>query len=185
MIGILRKIPLEGSVELVRASRNAGLTVVEVTLDSPSALEQISRLATEVPGVSVGAGSVTGPRQVRKAHEAGAEFIVSPVVSVPVARACRALDLPHFPGAATPTEIQSALEAGAVAVKVFPAEQLGGASFIRALMSPLGAPHLMPRRDSGECQGLPRSRRLLSWGGLEHVSPRARRRGGRPFGQPG
>jgi len=115
-----------------------------VTLDSDRALEQIERVATEFDGVTVGAGSVNQSEQVIEAHGAGAQFIVSPVFSEGVAETCAEADLPYFPGAATPTEIQTALDGGALAVKVFPAEQLGGPPFIRAIMSPLGRPPLMP-----------------------------------------
>lgn len=125
-------------------SREAGVGVVEVTLDSDPALEQIERIATELDGVTVGAGSVNQSEQVIEARGAGAQFIVSPVFSTRVAQACVEAGVPYFPGAATPTEIQTALDGGALAVKVFPAEQLGGPPFIRAAMSPLGEPLLMP-----------------------------------------
>lgn len=144
IIGILRKIPGERLMDLVRMSSQAGLRVIEVTLDSDSALEQIERIATEFDGVTVGAGSVNQSEHVIEAHRAGAQFIVSPVFSTRVAQACAETGLPYFPGAATPTEIQTALDGGALAVKVFPAEQLGGPSFIRAVMSPLGEPLLVP-----------------------------------------
>ena len=144
LIGILRKLPLENALDLVGAAEKAGIRVVEVTLDSDRALDQIRTLAETYPGVTVGAGSVRSPANVADASDAGARFIVSPITRQAVAAACKSLDMPLIPGAATPTEIDIAIESGAVAVKVFPIEQLGGPPFLTAVLSPLGDPPLIP-----------------------------------------
>lgn len=144
LIGILRKLPPEMVVDVVGAAHEAGIRVVEVTLDSEQALEQIHTVAKTFPGVTVGAGSVLSPAQVADADDAGAHFIVSPVTRRAVAAACNGLQVPLVPGAATPTEIDIAIESGAVAVKVFPVEHLGGAAFLEAVLSPLGEPPLIP-----------------------------------------
>jgi 2-dehydro-3-deoxyphosphogluconate aldolase / (4S)-4-hydroxy-2-oxoglutarate aldolase len=144
IVGILRRLPLDLVVHLVWSAREAGLRVVEVTLDSDSALDQIRILTNEVSDCTVGVGSARDSEDVAAAVQAGARFVVSPVFSESVARSCEELGVPHLPGAATPTEIHTALASGATAVKVFPAEQLGGPSFLRAVASPLGEPPLMP-----------------------------------------
>lgn len=144
IVGILRRLPIDHVVHLVRSARQAGLKVVEITLDSDSALDQIRRLSEEVPDCTIGVGSVRHSEDVAAAVQAGARFVVSPIYSESVARSCEELGIAHLPGAATPTEINTALTSGATAVKVFPAEQLGGPPFLRAVASPLGEPPLIP-----------------------------------------
>lgn len=144
VIGILRRCPPKEAVPVVTAVVNAGLRVVEVTLDSEDVLHQIASLTRAVPEATLGVGTVTRSDQVGPAVEAGASFVVSPTVSPPVIDACVALDVPSIPGAATPTEIMRALEAGATAVKVFPVAQLGGPGYLRAILHPLGDPPLVP-----------------------------------------
>ena len=144
LIGILRKLPVEKVIDVVGAAEKAGIQVVEVTLDSDQALEQIHTISKTYPGVTVGAGSVRSPANVADASEAGARFIVAPITRQAVAVACNSLDVPLVPGAATPTEIDIAIESGAVAVKVFPIEHLGGPAFLTAVLSPLGYPPLIP-----------------------------------------
>lgn len=144
LIGILRRIPPESVIAVVGSAEQAGIRVVEVTLDSERALEQIHAVASEFPEMTVGAGSVRSPAQVADADDAGARFIVSPVSRQAVATACHGIGVPHIPGASTPTEVDFAMESGAVAVKVFPIEQLGGPAFLRAILSPLGDPPLIP-----------------------------------------
>ena len=129
---------------MVAASHEAGLRVVEVTLDSDAALEQIRAISESVSEITVGVGSVTRPEQIGPAVDAGARFVVSPVTLDAVITACHAIGIPSIPGAATPTEIQIALEKGATAVKVFPVAQLGGPAFLRAMRAPLLDPPLVP-----------------------------------------
>lgn len=144
LIGILRRIPIGRVLGLVQSAADAGLRVVEVTLDSPSALDTISGLVEGAPDMTIGVGSARDDESVKRAVQAGARFVVSPVVSESVAAVCKELDVPHLPGAATPTEIHNALLGGATAVKVFPADQLGGPPFLQAVRSPLGEPPLVP-----------------------------------------
>lgn len=92
----------------------------------------------------IGAGTVRTTGDVQLAAAAGASFIVSPMLSVSVVKAAADHDLICLPGASTPTEIWAALEAGADAVKVFPARELGGPAFLRAIGGPLGRPPLVP-----------------------------------------
>lgn len=144
LIGIARKLPAEAIVDIVGAAASAGLEVVEVTLDSEDPLGQIARLRDAFPDMIVGAGSVLDPSAARAALDAGAQFVVSPTVDPDVVAVALDRGAGCVPGAATPTEILTAVRAGATAVKVFPAAQLGGADFLRAVMSPLGNPPLVP-----------------------------------------
>ncbi len=144
MIGILRGCPFRYAEAMAGAVIESGLTVLEVTLDSQRALDQIADIAAAFPGVAVGAGTVRRAPEVVEAAKAGASFIVSPIVDSETIHAASELGLAVFPGAATPTEIDRALREGATAVKVFPIEQLGGPGYLRAISAPLGVPPLIP-----------------------------------------
>jgi 2-dehydro-3-deoxyphosphogluconate aldolase / (4S)-4-hydroxy-2-oxoglutarate aldolase len=122
----------------------AGITAVEVTLNSPGAIECIRRLdGTFGNRMAVGAGTVLKPIEVEAAADAGARFIVSPNMAPAVIQRTKQLGLVSVPGCLTPTEIVSALDAGADAVKLFPANVLGP-GFLRALRGPLPEVRTMP-----------------------------------------
>jgi 2-dehydro-3-deoxyphosphogluconate aldolase / (4S)-4-hydroxy-2-oxoglutarate aldolase len=144
VIGILRGCPFRHVGRIAGAAIGAGLEVIEVTLDSERPLEQIAGIRAAHPEVAVGAGSVRRVEDVAAAVEAGARFIVSPVVNHDVITATLDLGVASIPGAATPTEIHDAGRFGATAVKVFPIEQLGGVGYLAAVLSPLGSPALIP-----------------------------------------
>jgi 2-dehydro-3-deoxyphosphogluconate aldolase/(4S)-4-hydroxy-2-oxoglutarate aldolase len=112
----------------------AGVPVVEITLDTPGALAAIRRWRERV---TVLAGTVRTLADAEAALEAGAEAVVSPVTIPAVVSFCREHGLPVVPGALTPTEVESAWQAGASLVKVFPAS-VGGPAYIRSLLGPLG-----------------------------------------------
>ncbi len=113
-----------------------GLPALEITLRTPVALDAIRAMA-EVPGGSVGAGTLLTPADVKAAKAAGATFGVSPGATDRILDACAEHDLPLLPGAATATEVMALLEKGYTVQKFFPAEQSGGAAFLKALASPL------------------------------------------------
>lgn len=144
VIGILRGCPFRYAEAVAGAAIGAGLTVIEVTLDSERPLDQIATIRDAFPDVEVGAGSVRRAEDVAAAVGAGASFIVSPIVDEEAIRAAREFGVAALPGAATPTEIDQARRHGATAVKVFPIEQLGGPAYIQAILSPLGSPPLIP-----------------------------------------
>jgi 2-dehydro-3-deoxyphosphogluconate aldolase/(4S)-4-hydroxy-2-oxoglutarate aldolase len=131
-------------VEVVRALADGGVTVAEVTLTVPNALDVI-REAKRLLGdrVLLGAGTVLDPETARAALLAGAEFVVAPGLNLDVIRVCRRYDRLVMPGAFTPTEVITAWEGGADVVKVFPADVVGPA-FFRALRGPLPQVKLMP-----------------------------------------
>jgi 2-dehydro-3-deoxyphosphogluconate aldolase / (4S)-4-hydroxy-2-oxoglutarate aldolase len=148
-IGAARLLPVvvledASSAEPLAAALTAGgLRSVEVTFRTDAAAEAI-RIMAENPELLVGAGTVLTPAQVDAAVEAGAKFVVSPGFSPAVVARCQEAGVPVYPGAATATEIQMALDAGLSIVKFFPAEQLGGAKMIKALAAPFRSVRFIP-----------------------------------------
>ncbi|MDE2007743.1 MAG: bifunctional 4-hydroxy-2-oxoglutarate aldolase/2-dehydro-3-deoxy-phosphogluconate aldolase [Rhodospirillales bacterium] len=114
--------------------REAGLSVFEITLTIPGAVELIRTLAAD-PALLVGAGTVPDATAGAACLQAGARFLVSPWVDPALAAPCRAAGAAWLPGALTPTEVRAALAAGAEAVKIFPASSVGGPAHIAALRS--------------------------------------------------
>lgn len=124
------------AVPLARALAKGGLRVIEITLRTSAALEAIRRAAAEVPEAVVGAGTILNAKQFDAAAAAGSKFIVSPGCTRQVIDAARASAVPLLPGAITPSEMMAALEEGLDFLKFFPAEQAGGAAFLKSLASP-------------------------------------------------
>lgn len=131
-------------LDLTHVLYDAGLRLFEVTMNTASALESITRLRRAFgPEVSVGAGTVLDEADVGRAAHAGASFVVSPDVNESVIARTRDAGLASVPGAFTPTEILRALRAGADLVKVFPISPVG-AGYIRQLRGPLPEAGLVP-----------------------------------------
>lgn len=142
VIGILRGLGSEEAEMAAGLALEAGIPLIEVTLDTEGAFDQIKRLTDR--GVTTGAGSVLTENAAERAFSVGAAFIITPAVVPSVVRACAEASIPCIPGAATPTEITMALDLGAAAVKVFPADLLGGPAYLRAIRRPLHDPPLIP-----------------------------------------
>jgi len=121
----------------------AGLSVFEVTLTTPGAIDIIGRLS-QSEGLLIGAGTVLSEADCKSCLDAGARFVVSPAVVEGVAEICAGANTPCLLGAATPTEILSAWTTGASAVKIFPAGSLGGAGFLKALKAVFPEVPLVP-----------------------------------------
>jgi 2-dehydro-3-deoxyphosphogluconate aldolase/(4S)-4-hydroxy-2-oxoglutarate aldolase len=143
VIAILRMAAAEHAVEAVGAAVRGGFEAVEITMNTPRATDALADVAGRTDAI-LGAGTITAPEQVMEAYDAGAEFIVTPVVAPDVAEAAHELALPVSLGASTPTEVLAARRAGADWVKVFPAERLGGPVYIADILGPLdGTPILV------------------------------------------
>ncbi len=121
---------------LAQALVAGGLPALEVTLRTPVALDAIRAMA-EVPGGVVGAGTLLTPADVKAAKAAGATFGVSPGATERIIAACEDEGLPLLPGAATASEIMALLEKGYTVQKFFPAEQAGGAAYLKSIGSPI------------------------------------------------
>jgi 2-dehydro-3-deoxyphosphogluconate aldolase/(4S)-4-hydroxy-2-oxoglutarate aldolase len=136
VIGVFRTKAPAHAVEAVKAAVRGGFEAVEITMNTPDATDAIADVAGQVDAI-VGAGTITAPEQIKEAYDAGAEFVVTPVLIPEAVDAAHQLSIPIIMGAATPTEIFEARRAGADWVKVFPAEQLGGPDYIRNVLGPL------------------------------------------------
>jgi len=141
-VPVLRSRSTAEAVATGTALAAGGLTALEVTYSVPNAAAAIGALA-ELPGICVGAGTVTTEAQAAEAAHAGAQFIVSPVSPPWFLDVATELGILAIPGAASPTEIWQAHDRGALAVKVFPIARLGGAAYVRDLLGPLPALQLM------------------------------------------
>src|SRR5438445_563815 len=144
LVAVVRSPDSQQLVEVARALADGGVSVLEITMSVPNALEVLQRVRTSLGDrVLLGAGTVLDGETARAALLAGAEYIVAPTLNLDVIRLCQRYDRLVMPGAFTPTEILAAWEAGADIVKVFPAEVLGPAYF-KALRGPLPQVRLMP-----------------------------------------
>ena len=113
-----------------------GLPVMEVTFRTAAAAAVIERIAASRPDVFLGAGTVLTVEQAKTASGAGARFIVSPGLSVPVVEYCQKEGIPVIPGVLTPTEITAAASLGISTLKFFPAEPAGGVKYLKAVCGP-------------------------------------------------
>lgn len=144
IIGILRNVTLSKIETLSQHYLNAGLTTLEITMNSKGATETITSLNARFGGqLNIGAGTVCSMEDLDKALGAGASFIVTPITDEDIIKKCVANDIPVFPGAYSPTEIYTAWKLGASMVKVFPAGQLG-AGYIKEILAPLNQIKLLP-----------------------------------------
>ena len=135
---------LDQAVPVARALVAGGLPAIELTLRTPIALDAIEAIASEVPEIRVGAGTIVTPDQARLAADAGASFLVSPGATPSLLAAMRDTGLPFLPGTATVSEVLAALEAGCTELKFFPAEASGGAAFLQSVASPVPAARFCP-----------------------------------------
>ena len=124
------------AVPLARALVAGGVRVLELTLRTPAALQAIERVAAEVEGAIVGAGTITRVQDFDAVRRAGAVFGVSPGLTPELAAAARASGLPLLPGVMTPSDVIAARSAGYTELKLFPALQAGGVAMLKALGGP-------------------------------------------------
>src|SRR5438067_11274639 len=144
IVAVVRSPDHQQRVEVARALADCGVTVIEITMSVPNALEVLGRVRQALGDrVLLGAGTVLDAETARAVLLAGAEYIVAPTVNLEVIRLCQRYDKLVMPGAFTPTEILTAWEAGADIVKVFPADVVGPA-FFKAVRGPLPQIRLMP-----------------------------------------
>lgn len=141
LIPVLRARNAAQAHAVVKAMIAGGVTVVEVTMTVPGALDVLKELKSEYGAkLLLGSGTVTTAQEAEATIEAGAEFVVSPSFHPEVVAKTRALGKLSIPGALTPTEVITASWAGADYVKIFPCSAVGGASYLKSLLAPF--PHL-------------------------------------------
>lgn len=151
---------VEDAVPLAKALAAGGLKAIEVTLRTPCALEAIRAIAEQSPDTLVGAGTILTPEDYDAAVKAGAKFIVSPGATPALFATASKSGVPYLPGTSTASEIMTAREAGLRVVKFFPAEQSGGAPFLKAISSPIADMKFCPTggislKNAGDYLSLP------------------------------
>ncbi len=124
------------AVPLARALLSGGVDVMELTLRTPAALDALRAIRRDVPEMVAGIGTILNVDQLQAAREAGAAFGVSPGCNPRLLAAAREAGFSFAPGIATPTDIEIAIEHGCRLLKFFPAEQLGGLPYLRAMAAP-------------------------------------------------
>jgi len=145
LIPVLRARDAIQAHAIVNAMLAGGVTVVEVTMTVPGAVDVLRELAKEYGGkLLLGSGTVTTADQAAATIDAGAEFVVSPSFHPAVIEATKARGKLSIPGALTPTEVITAWNAGADYVKIFPCSAMGGASYLKALLAPFPFLKLIP-----------------------------------------
>jgi 2-dehydro-3-deoxyphosphogluconate aldolase / (4S)-4-hydroxy-2-oxoglutarate aldolase len=144
IVGIVRNVSLESVKHILPIFRAAGLTTIEITLNTPGAADIIRyALENEGDGLNIGAGTVCTKEDLDLALEAGAQFIVTPIINKKVIKVCVKKEIPVFPGAFSPTEIYNAWTSGATMVKIYPATSLGP-EYIKDLKAPMSQLKLLP-----------------------------------------
>ncbi|MFK7901567.1 MAG: 2-dehydro-3-deoxy-6-phosphogalactonate aldolase [Nitratireductor sp.] len=139
LIAILRGVSPQEVEEIGQALIDAGITIIEVPLNSPEPLKSIEILSKKFGDKAlIGAGTVLNVEQVEQVQKAGGKLIVSPNTNIEVIKASKKLGLQSWPGSMTPSECFAALDAGADGIKMFPAELIGpiGLKAIRAVLPP-------------------------------------------------
>ena len=126
------------------ALKNYGINCAEITFRTDCAKDAIAYACKKYPDMNIGAGTVINKTQCEEALEAGAKFIVSPGLSVEVAKLCKEKGVDYFPGCVTPTEIMQALDLGINVVKFFPANVYGGLKAMKALAAPFPQVKFIP-----------------------------------------
>ena len=145
ILPVVRAASSDEALAAVEAIRAGGIPILEITLTVPGAINIITDLTRRLGDQAIiGAGTVLDADSARACVDAGAKFVVSPALDVATIETCNALDVPVFPGALTPTEVVTAWKAGADAVKIFPANSVGGATYLKSLKAPLPQIELIP-----------------------------------------
>ncbi|NHB33457.1 bifunctional 4-hydroxy-2-oxoglutarate aldolase/2-dehydro-3-deoxy-phosphogluconate aldolase [Helicobacter pylori] len=127
---------LNDAVPLAQSLIEGGIPIIEVTLRSSCALEAIELIAKNVPKMHVGAGTILNLTQLEQAQNRGAEFLISPGLTIKLLEHAKKKDMPLIPGVSSSSEVMQALELGYHALKFFPAEYCGGVKLLNAFNGP-------------------------------------------------
>ncbi|MGO2374180.1 MAG: bifunctional 4-hydroxy-2-oxoglutarate aldolase/2-dehydro-3-deoxy-phosphogluconate aldolase [Pseudoalteromonas prydzensis] len=135
ILPIIQTSSVDEGVQIAKAMQEGGLTLVEVVLRSEASLSAISAIKDQVPGLLVGAGTITDSAVLKQAIDAGADFIVTPAISTRLLDALSSCKVPVLPGVSNTADILLAKEFGFTQMKFFPANLSGGAAFIKGVSS--------------------------------------------------
>jgi 2-dehydro-3-deoxyphosphogluconate aldolase / (4S)-4-hydroxy-2-oxoglutarate aldolase len=138
IVAVIRSTELHIGRKMAHAVAAGGIKLIEITANSDRPWALIETLRSELPDCSIGTGTILNLADLRNAIACGAEYIFTPHVSLELIHAAIAAEIPIVPGALTPTEIITAWQAGATAVKVFPIQAVGGVSYLKVLQGPIG-----------------------------------------------
>ncbi|GHP29058.1 ketohydroxyglutarate aldolase [Helicobacter pylori] len=127
---------IKDAVPLAQSLIEGGIQIIEVTLRSSCALEAIELIAKNAPKMRVGAGTILNPTQLEQAQNRGAEFLISPGLTIKLLEYAKKKDMPLIPGVSSSSEVMQALELGYNALKFFPAEYCGGVKLLNAFNGP-------------------------------------------------
>ncbi len=127
---------IKDAVPLAQSLIEGGIPIIEVTLRSSCALEAIELIAKNVPKMRVGAGTILNLIQLEQAQNRGAEFLISPGLTIKLLEHAKKKDIPLIPGVSSSSEVMQALELGYNALKFFPAEYCGGVKLLNAFNGP-------------------------------------------------
>ncbi|UOS38752.1 bifunctional 4-hydroxy-2-oxoglutarate aldolase/2-dehydro-3-deoxy-phosphogluconate aldolase [Helicobacter pylori] len=127
---------IKDAVPLAQSLIEGGIQIIEVTLRSSCALEAIELIAKNVPKMRVGVGTILNPTQLEQAQNRGAEFLISPGLTIKLLEYAKKKDMPLIPGVSSSSEVMQALELGYNALKFFPAEYCGGVKLLNAFNGP-------------------------------------------------
>ncbi len=135
---------IKDAVPLAQSLIEGGIQIIEVTLRSSCALEAIELIAKNVPKMRVGAGTILNPTQLEQAQNRGAEFLISPGLTIKLLEYAKKKDMPLIPGVSSSSEVMQALELGYNALKFFPAEYCGGVKLLNAFNGPFKGVRFCP-----------------------------------------
>ena len=145
VVPVIRTSSAESAIQSIQAIYRGGIRAAEITMTVPGAIQALEKVADQFgDSIVLGAGTVLDPATARSCMLAGAQFFVTPALNTATIEMARRYSKPIFPGALTPTEVLTAWEAGADAVKIFPCSAVGGAKYIKALKAPFPQIEMIP-----------------------------------------
>ncbi len=145
VVPVVRTSSAESAIRAIQAIFRGGIRAAEITMTVPGAVKALEKIADEFGDqIVLGAGTVLDPETARVCMLAGAQFFVTPALNVKTIEVARRYSKVIFPGALTPTEVVTAWDAGADAVKIFPCSAVGGAKYIKALKGPFPQIEMIP-----------------------------------------
>lgn len=144
VIAVIRAFPKALGKQLAQAMQQGGIRLIEITWNSDQPEYLIPELRAEMPDCLIGTGTILNEDELQCAIAQGAQFVFTPHVNPQLIATANAHNIPIIPGALSPTEMITAWQAGATAVKVFPAEAVGGIDYIKSLQGPLSNIPLIP-----------------------------------------
>jgi len=136
LMAVLVVDKVEEAVNTANALIKGGVSVIELALRTPIAIEAIKAVVDSCPEMLVGAGTVLKPKQIESVKKAGAHFALSPGINTDVILESNNYELPFIPGIATPSELQEAIDIGCTCLKLFPVEPLGGVPYLKSMAEP-------------------------------------------------